>query len=116
ATLSKRDTVTAVGLALPRGLTESAKHPPALPIEGARVINSFMLAVGRLNARKNLETVIAAALRSGRASPTSPLLIVGEPGGMRATLGPAADAAVASGSIIFLGFVDDSQLAWLYAH
>lgn len=107
-----RPAVTAVGLGLSRDL-ESAEQtrPPAL--EGVR---DFLLAVGRLNARKNLGGAIEAAVASGCATPETPLLIVGEPEGRRATFSAAVGEAVASEAVRFLGFVDTDELAWLYAH
>ncbi|MCU1543738.1 MAG: hypothetical protein JWM50_1603 [Microbacteriaceae bacterium] len=102
--------VSAVGLGLSPGL---ASVKPRRPHDAPE---RFLLAVGRLNARKNLGTTIAAALESGVASPDVPLLVVGEPQGKRAELGPAAAAAVTSGAVRFLGYLDDAELAWLYAH
>jgi len=104
-------TVTAVGLGPSRGLTTSRPARPA-GIDA----EDFLLSVGRLNARKNLGTAIEAAIASGVASPTTPLLIVGEPGGKSADLPGMAAAAVASGAVRFLGFINDDELAWLYAN
>ncbi len=103
--------VDAIGLGLSRALADAVPREPAglgpLP-EG------LLLAVGRLNARKNLARAIEAAVLSGAISPRRPLLIVGEPQGRVADFTPAVDAAVAAGSVRFLGFLDDAELAWLY--
>ena len=103
--------VTAVGLGPSRGLSAATPTKPA-GIEA----EEFLLSVGRLNARKNLGTAIEAAIASGVATPTTPLLIVGEPGGKAADLPGMAAAAVASGAVRFLGFIDDDELAWLYTN
>lgn len=103
--------VEPIGLGLSRGLADAVAREPAglgpLP-DGA------LLAVGRLNVRKNLSRAIDAAVRSGAVSPGRPLLVVGEPQGRTAAEDPVVDAAVAAGSVRFLGFLDDAELAWLY--
>jgi glycosyltransferase involved in cell wall biosynthesis len=104
--------VTAVGLGLSRGLSSASPVKPA-GLDGA---GDFLLSVGRLNARKNLGTAIEAAIASGVATPSTPLVIVGEPGGKAAELPPLVAAAVASGAVRFLGFIDDDELAWLYTN
>lgn len=104
--------VTAVGLGLSRELSTAA---PTKPV-GLEGIDDFMLSVGRLNARKNLNLAIEAAVASGHATPTTPLLVVGEPEGRRAAFSPAVTEAVTSGAVRFLGFVDTDELAWLYSH
>ncbi len=104
--------VTPVGLGLSRGLERATPREPA----GLADVDGFLLAVGRINARKNLATAIAASVRSGVATPRTPLLVVGEPEGKRADLGPESADAIESGAVRFLGFIDDDELAWLYAH
>ncbi|WP_447522691.1 glycosyltransferase family 4 protein [Salinibacterium sp. NYA9b] len=111
--LSQGRPVTPIGLAVGRGLTESApRKPPGLD----DLAGDFLLCVGRLNARKNLANTIEAALASGRATERTPLVIVGEPQGRSAELPAAVNAAAESGAIRFLGFIDDDELAWLYTH
>lgn len=107
-----RRPVTAVGLGL-SGELDRAR--PARP-PGLTDVDGFLLSVGRLNIRKNLEAVIAGSIESGLLTPAFPLLIVGEPDGASAKLSEGAAAAAESGAIRFLGFVDDGQLAWLYSH
>lgn len=104
--------VIAVGLGLSRGLSVAVPAKPA----GLDDVQDLLLSVGRLNARKNLGTAIEAAIASGMATPTTPLVIVGEPGGRTAELPELATAAVTSGAVRFLGFIDDDELAWLYEH
>lgn len=107
----KHPKVFPVGLGLSRGLAEATQRKPA----GLEDLDGFLLSVGRLNARKNLGAAIEGAIASGVVGPRTPLLIVGEPGGKRAELPPVAREAVESGSVRFLGFIDDDELAWLYA-
>jgi glycosyltransferase involved in cell wall biosynthesis len=104
--------VTPVGLGLSRALEAAVPRRPA----GLDDVQDFLLCVGRLNARKNLGAAIEAALHSGRATPQTPVVVVGEPEGKRAHFEPAVAEAVASGAVRFLGFVDTDELAWLYSH
>jgi glycosyltransferase involved in cell wall biosynthesis len=108
----KHPAVSAIGLGLSRGLSAATARRP----DGAEGLTDFLLAVGRLNVRKNLGAAIDAAIASGVATPDAPLLIVGEPAGKSATLPDSAAAAVASGAVRFLGFIDDDELSWLYSH
>lgn len=106
-----RRPVVPVGLAVGSTLANATPRRPAdLEVDG------FLLSVGRLNERKNLATAIVAALESGRLSERFPLLVVGESGGRSGDLPPEAAGAVDAGAVRFLGFTDDAELAWLYAH
>ena len=107
-----RQAVTAVGLGLSPGLTSAV---PARP-QGIDDIDGFVLAVGRLNARKNLAVSLLAAVESGEISRRVPMLVVGEASGKGADLPESVHAAVADGSVRFLGFVTNSELSWLYAN
>ncbi|MET0787849.1 MAG: glycosyltransferase family 1 protein [Cellulomonas sp.] len=102
-------TVVPIGLAVGTELASATPTRPAGVDDG-----EFVLSVGRLNVRKNLGRLFTAAARSGAITPTRPLLVVGEPEGARADLGPDVRDAVSSGAIRFLGRVDDGELAWLY--
>lgn len=102
--------VRAVGLG-PTPVTQHApRRPPAVQVQAGR----YLLTVGRLNVRKNLSTTIAAALESGLLTPAHPLVVVGESDGRREAQAPNVEAAVASGCVLFVGHVDDGELAWLY--
>ncbi|WP_315095887.1 glycosyltransferase family 1 protein [uncultured Cellulomonas sp.] len=102
---------------VPIGLAVGTELATARPTRPAGVdVEEFVLSVGRLNVRKNLGRLFTAAARSGVITPTRPLLVVGEPEGARADLGPDVRDAVTSGAIRFLGRVDDGELAWLYGH
>jgi glycosyltransferase involved in cell wall biosynthesis len=101
--------VKSVGLAVNPELSD-AGPPHARPVEAA----SFILTVGRLNVRKNLEFTCRAAVASGRFTPAFPLVIVGAAGGRVPDFDLAVSESVAAGSIVFLGHVTDEDLAWLY--
>ncbi|WP_050054048.1 glycosyltransferase family 4 protein [Pseudarthrobacter siccitolerans] len=103
---------------VPIGLAGNAELLQALPKrpEGIGVVDGFLLSVGRLNVRKNLETILIAASTSGKISERFPLVIVGEPSGKTADLPKRVADDVANGSIIFLGFTPEDELAWLYAN
>ncbi|MGV8858339.1 glycosyltransferase family 4 protein [Rhodoglobus sp.] len=111
--LSRGRTVVPVGLAVGRGLADAVPRKPQ-GLDG--FTGDFLLCVGRLNARKNLANTIQAALSSGRATPDSPLVIVGEPQGRTAELPGDITEAVERGAVRFLGFIDDDELAWLYGN
>ncbi len=101
------------GLGVPPALERAQRRPERVPAEG-----EFAVTVGRLNVRKNLETVMLAAVRSARISPARPLYVVGSPAhsGVGTRIPEPAQALVDDGSIVMLGAVPDDELAWLYAH
>jgi glycosyltransferase involved in cell wall biosynthesis len=103
--------VEPIGLAMAPAL---AAATPRL-VEELADVDGFVLVVGRLNIRKNLDTVLHAALRSDVISPRVPVVVVGEPDGRGADLSAELEAGVRSGAIRFLGYVSDEHLAWLYA-
>lgn len=107
-----RKEVVPVGLAVPPAL----RLAEPVPCPGLEGVGGFLLVVGRLNVRKNLELALTAALRSGRVSPAFPVVVVGEPSGRATHLPEALRAAAEHGSLRFPGFVNDGQLAWLYRH
>ncbi|QHC54253.1 glycosyltransferase family 4 protein [Rathayibacter tanaceti] len=102
--------------AVPVGLGLSRAFASAEPVAPAGVdgLDGFLLAVGRLNARKNLATAIEAALASGVLSPAFPLLVVGEASGVRTEFLPAVRAALDDGSVRLLGRIEVEELRWLY--
>lgn len=91
---------------------ESRDMEPVLGLSA----ESFYLTVGRLNARKNLETVLEGARLSGTISPHSPLVVVGQPDGRSAVLPEWTASAIDGGSVIFLENASDAQLRWLMTH
>ncbi|MGB7238827.1 MAG: glycosyltransferase [Rhodococcus sp. (in: high G+C Gram-positive bacteria)] len=103
--------VTGFGVA--RALTDAVPERPArLDVEPGK----YLLSVGRLNARKNLATALAAALASGRISPESPFVVVGPPDGKADVLDSTVVDAIASSAVRYTGFVESAELAWLYAN
>jgi glycosyltransferase involved in cell wall biosynthesis len=104
--------VVPVGLAVGMDLLSAVARRPAQVSAQGR----FVLSVGRLNVRKNLAVVLAAALESGAVSPEVPLVVVGERDGRGAGLPVAAMQAIDGGTIRFLGGVSTGELRWLYEH
>jgi glycosyltransferase involved in cell wall biosynthesis len=100
--------VVPVGLGLSRELVlGDLDHDPSL------AAGEFVLTVGRLNARKNLEQTIRSALASGVVSPAHPLVIVGSPGGLREDVSASLEQAEIE-SLRFTGHVSEARLRWLY--
>ena len=71
----------------------------------------FVLVVGRVNVRKNLEFTLEGARRSGVIDSNSPLVIVGEPDGAQEKLPPWVADWVRSGAARFTGFVSSAKSA-----
>jgi glycosyltransferase involved in cell wall biosynthesis len=107
-----RDRVHPIGLAVG---TELRDATPVRP-EGVQENERFVLSVGRLNVRKNLHRTFDAALASGSIDRDRPLVVVGEPEGLRTEVGPTVQRAIDAGAIRALGGVDVAGLAWLYRH
>ena len=103
--------VVPVGLGLSTELTaaEMADDPDPTLTPG-----QFLLTVGRLNVRKNLETTILSALRTGLVDRGRPLVVVGNPGGKSTAMGSEVREAIQSGAVVFTGFVPEARLRWLY--
>lgn len=101
------------GLGVPPGLGRTPRRPDRVP-EGAE----FAVTVGRLNVRKNLETVMLAASHAARITPGSPLYVVGSSAhsGVASTVPERARPLLADGRIVMLGAAPDEELAWLYAN
>lgn len=73
----------------------------------------FLLTVGRLNIRKNVDRIIEAFLLTGRASPKMPLVIVGQTSGESVELS-GYRKEIENGIIRPILYLDDSSLAWMY--
>jgi glycosyltransferase involved in cell wall biosynthesis len=110
--VGSRRPIHAVGIAVsPRLLEASPITPdPALRRGG------FLLTVGRLNVRKNVELTAKAALASGILTREFPLVIAGSVQGKAVGLSPEVSSAVEEGLIRLLGHVSDSELTWLYSN
>jgi len=91
----------AVGLAVPVGLA-AARSDETVPTE-----RPFILAVGRLNVRKNLARLIEAYELAGLSS-SHDLRVVGSPDGV-------FDALPGGDTISFTGSISDARLAELYS-
>lgn len=103
--------VVPVGLAANQGLMSATPTRPGWAAD----LESFSLTVGRLNVRKNLSLVVDAHVEGGFATPSSPLIVVGESDGLGEKLSGPARAAMADRSVRFVGFVPEAELAWLYS-
>lgn len=101
----------AVGLGLAEDFAVASPVRPAPPLTPG----SFLLAVGRLNVRKNLEFLIEVLLESGTINPENPLVVVGEPNGMGGT-SDAFDRAIEANCAIRMGYAPTGELKWLYAN
>jgi glycosyltransferase involved in cell wall biosynthesis len=104
--------VVPVGLGLSTELVHSTQVEEVEGLEPGR----FLLTVGRLNVRKNLERTVLGALASGQVTAERPLVVVGGAGGRNGQLHPGVHAAVEAGTVRFLGHVTEPQLRWLYRH
>ena len=104
------DHVVPVGI----GMSDELADAPAVDPPFGLARGNFLLTVGRLNVRKNLVRTIEAAVDSGTVRADRPLVIVGEEDGKAVGRSPRIDQAVADGSVRFLGFVENSELKWLY--
>lgn len=99
-----RSKVRPVGLGVPYGLAHAAPRPPS-----GLDSTPYVLAVGRLNVRKNLQRLIEA-FTSSSALTGHRLVIVGAADGRAGATGARHDR------VTFLGSVDDGELAYLYQH
>lgn len=101
--------IRTVGLGVSRELMDAEPSRPDITRDWSR---PYVLAVGRLNVRKNLERLMAAYASSEEVHTSHDLLVVGPPGGatgLHALVPPALEF-----SILFTGGVTDAELAWLY--
>ncbi|MFJ6653825.1 glycosyltransferase family 4 protein [Microbacterium sp. NPDC091313] len=96
--------VTAVGLGMRVDLEVADAHRPATAPS-----SDFLLAVGRINRRKNLGSLIRALADGQILGDNLSLVVVGSPDGARDELDPELRAHVH-----FMGDLSDSGLRWLY--
>jgi glycosyltransferase involved in cell wall biosynthesis len=99
--------VTPVGLGVPESFATAPSTDPALGLEPGR----FLLCVGRLNARKNVNRLIDALRDASLVTDDFPLVVVGEPDGLA-----IARTAPDDRRFRFVGGVSDGALRWLYQH
>lgn len=102
--------IVTTGLGIPSDYNEGAQGQTVAGLTRG----SYVISVGRLNARKNLLRSIEGALRSGVIIPDFPIVIVGEASGKAEDLTEAVQKGVADGRIVFLGYVTNEELLWLY--
>lgn len=102
-----QDRIERVGLAVPETIVATTARRP----RSWRCDEPFILAVGRLNVRKNLARLIEAFALVAAGERHVHLVIAGERNG--AYLPVEVPARIAS-RIHFLGHVSDSELRWLY--
>jgi glycosyltransferase involved in cell wall biosynthesis len=96
-----------VGLSVPDDLVEARPQRPS----GLPDAQRFVLAVGRLNVRKNLARLVEAFIRVAHDDPERHLFIVGRKDGAYA---PTEVPEEMQTRIHFLGHVSDGELRWLY--
>lgn len=94
-----------IGLAASRDVVEAVPRPPSDFVP----TGPFVLAVGRLNVRKNLGNLVSAFAMVRRQVPSVQLVIVGAPDGRDAHLTEGDD------QVRFTGAVSDEELAWFYS-
>lgn len=100
-----RSKTRAVGLGIPSWVTAGKNKTD---VRASR-LKPYVLAVGRLNIRKNLRALVDAFESSVTLQAEFDLLIVGEPNGKTASTGTK------SSSVHFLSGIDDASLSDLYA-
>lgn len=98
--------VTAIGLGLSNSFENASPCRPRNAPTGP-----YILAVGRLNVRKNLTRLIAAFAIVQRSLPELQLVIVGAPDGLLAETSIDPNPAIS-----WTGYVADSELKWLYSN
>ncbi|MFC9837229.1 glycosyltransferase [Rhodococcus sp. NPDC127530] len=101
--------VAVTGLGLSTTLLTAPARKPRFGLKS----HAFLLTVGRLNIRKNLENTIAAAIESGAISEHFPLVVVGQRSGRFSESG-VVRSGVATGAVVFVEFAPDDELRWLY--
>jgi glycosyltransferase involved in cell wall biosynthesis len=107
----KRDSVSAVGLALSLGFERAEPEPP----DGFDNSSNFLLAVGRINVRKNILFCAESLASGGLISPQRPLVIVGHGDGVAENFA-SIEQYIRDGSVIFAKRLTDAELKWMYIH
>jgi glycosyltransferase involved in cell wall biosynthesis len=101
--------VKAVGLGVPDTLREVTAVKPPLEISSRR----YLLTVGRLNVRKNIEALSESLEKYEVISADFPLVIVGAPDGQTGRLSKTGGGEI-DNSILSAGHASDAELKWLY--
>lgn len=98
-----------VGLALPTDFHAAV----ATPLRSRLSPKRFLLTVGRLTARKNVETLILSLRRESLISPDFPLVVVGAPDGLNRNIPDPSSAT--DNDVVWTGPVSDAELKGLYS-
>lgn len=100
---------------VPIGLALSADYETSksTAINNTLIPSDFLLSVGRINVRKNLEGLVRSLIQANLIGRLRPLVIIGKPDGAQ---GPSEqlDAATSDGSVLWTGTVSDGELKWAY--
>ncbi len=97
-----------VGLAVPKDFHSAA----AAPLRPGLHPKKFLLTVGRLTARKNVEALIHSLRQSSLISPGFPLVVVGAPDGLNRL--DAVQSSATQSDVVWTGPVSDGELKGLY--
>lgn len=111
------DRITSIPLAA-RDIIHPRSEEDCQPVLAAQKLSyrSYILCVGTLEPRKNLELMIRAYAEAPSAFRARwPLVLVGMRGWLTSSLESVMQPLVASGEVRPLGFVSDEDLAMLYA-
>jgi glycosyltransferase involved in cell wall biosynthesis len=116
-----RDAVHKKYLFLSRNIevTHEASEPPlAMEAKKPDVVNDepFILYVGTAFPHKNLENLIKAFEIINASQPELKLVLAGKRERFYKLLEKLADQSPARPSVVFTGWVEDSELKWLYQH
>lgn len=98
--------IVAVGLGLPTTFTSVVAQAPAVKVKA----KNYLLAVGRLNVRKNVERLICALRENSIISEEFPLVVAGSSDGVNYGL----KTVEGENDVQFTGYVSDAELKWLY--
>jgi glycosyltransferase involved in cell wall biosynthesis len=108
SSFTKASLVVAAGL----GMSDEVLTGNEEPVRGLTP-GSFMLTVGRLNVRKNVEVILEGAKQSQLLSTEFPLVIVGIRDGKWKAFPEWVHREERLGHIIFTGFLSVGELRWL---
>lgn len=98
-----------IGLAL--GSEYAASKSKAL--SAPSVPQDFLLSVGRINVRKNLEVLVRSLTKAELIDSRRPLVIVGAPDGAQGR-SLNLDRATSDGAVLWTGSISNGELKWAY--
>lgn len=100
-----------VGLGLSHTFSNAELRRPQLSVQPKR----FILAVGRVNIRKNLNKLVDSLVGARLIGPEFPLVVVGAKDGLTVAM-PSLASASRTGTVLQTGYISDGELRWLYAN